>query len=70
VSKKLTHDFTINNSRDQFLKAQTENDEVTILTHQSSAMLNTFSVANALLFAPNGNYTLEKNSKVDIYQIL
>ena len=70
ITKKIAHDFTVNNSRAQFLKASITNDEVTILSHQNSSMLNTFSIANGLLFLPEGNYELKKDSKVDIYQIL
>jgi molybdopterin molybdotransferase len=47
-----------------------ENDEVTILSHQNSSMLNSFAIANGLLFLPEGNYELKKDSIVDVYQIL
>ncbi|HWR94592.1 MAG TPA: molybdopterin molybdotransferase MoeA, partial [Flavobacterium sp.] len=70
ISKRLNHDYVVNNSRSQFLKVKVENDEVTILSHQNSSMLNSFAIANGLLFLPEGNYELKKDSIVDVYQIL
>ncbi len=67
--KKLAHDFTVNNTRSQFLKATFIDDFVTVLTHQQSSMLNTFALANCLIHLPEGNYDLTKGSKVDIYHI-
>ena len=67
TQKMLTHNFSVNNSRCQFLKASIEGDTVTILTHQNSSMLNTFSVANGLVVLSEGTYEMEKDSKVDIY---
>lgn len=69
VSKSLGHDYTVNNSRAQFLKVNVENDEVTILSHQNSSMLNSFAIANGLLYFPEGNYELKKEAKVSVYQI-
>lgn len=69
ISKSLVHNFKVNNSRCQFLKASIIGDEVSILSHQNSSMLNTFSVANGLLYLSDGEYELEKGSKVDIYHI-
>ncbi|QIH40155.1 molybdopterin molybdotransferase MoeA [Flavobacterium sp. Sr18] len=70
-SKKisLAHDYSVSNTRSQFLKASIVNDEATVLSHQNSSMLNTFSVANALLYLSEGEYELEKGAKVDIYHI-
>jgi molybdopterin molybdotransferase len=63
----LAHDYSVNNSRCQFLKASIEGDAVTILSHQNSSMLNTFSVANGLVYVENGEYELEKGEKVEVY---
>ena len=41
--------------RAQFLKAKIANNEVHILEGQSSAMLNTFALANALVYVPADN---------------
>ena len=67
IQKRMTHDYTVNNSRDQFLKAMVSNDEVTILMHQDSSMLDSFALANALVYLPNGNYKLAKGDKVASY---
>lgn len=69
ITKSLTHNFKVNNSRCQFLKASITGDEVSVLSHQNSSMLNTFSVANGLLYLSDGEYELEKGAKVDIYHI-
>ena len=68
--KQLAHDLTVNNTRSQFLKATFIDDFVTVLTHQQSSMLNTFALANCLIYLPEGNYELKKGSKVDIYHII
>ena len=70
-SKKisLAHDYSVSNTRSQFLKASIVNDEATVLSHQNSSMLNTFSLANGLLYLSEGEYELEKGAKVDIYHI-
>jgi molybdopterin molybdotransferase len=65
----LTHDYSVRNTRSQFLKASIVNDEATVLSHQASSMLNSFSVSNGLVYVENGEYELEKGSKVDIYHI-
>ena len=65
----LAHDYSVRNTRSQFLKASIVNDEASVLSHQNSSMLNTFSVANGLLYLSEGEYELEKGTKVDIYHI-
>ncbi len=69
IEKQLAHELTVNNTRSQFLKAVFSDHIVTILSHQNSSMLNTFATANCLVFLPNGNYILEKDSKVEVYHI-
>lgn len=69
LQKELTHDFTVNNTRSQFLKAKIFNNAVSVLSHQQSSMLNTFALSNCLVHLPEGNYELKKGSKVDIYLI-
>lgn len=63
----LAHDYSVNNSRCQFLKANIVGDEVSILSHQASSMLNSFSISNALVFVPDGTYDLKKGDMVDVY---
>ena len=69
LQKELTHGFTVNNTRSQFLKASFSNNDVSILSHQQSSMLNTFALSNCLVHLPEGNYEPKKGSKVDIYLI-
>ncbi|UGS21639.1 molybdopterin molybdotransferase MoeA [Flavobacterium cyclinae] len=67
--KELSHDFVVDNPRSQFLKANYLDATVSVLSHQQSSMLNTFALANCLIYLPEGNYELKKGSKVDIYHI-
>ena len=65
----IAHDYEVLNSRDQFLKAIIDGNEVRILSHQDSSMLDSFALANALVYLPNGNYQIAKGDKVKIYTI-
>jgi molybdopterin molybdotransferase len=67
VLLSIAHDYEVRNTRSQFLKANIENEEAEILTHQNSSMLNTFSVASGLVYVPEGNYELKKGDKVEVY---
>jgi molybdopterin molybdotransferase len=67
ISKRLAHEYQVSNSRSQFLKAMIAHDEVTILPHQDSSMLDSFALANALVFVEEGRYLLEKGVKVAVY---
>ena len=69
LKKELAHDFTVKNARSQFLKADYINNEVSVLSHQQSSMLNTFALSNCLIHVPEGNYELKKGSLVDIYPL-
>jgi molybdopterin molybdotransferase len=63
----LTDNFEVKNTRCQFLKASISNAEVQVLTHQNSSMLNSFSVANGLIYVPHGHYELKKGEMVKVY---
>jgi molybdopterin molybdotransferase len=65
----LAHDYAVNNVRDQFLKATMTAEEVTILPHQDSSMLDSFASANVLVYLPSGNYQKSKGDKVVVYPI-
>ncbi|WP_291102812.1 MULTISPECIES: gephyrin-like molybdotransferase Glp [unclassified Flavobacterium] len=67
VLKSLSENFTVNNTRCQFLKASVMGDTVTVLSHQNSSMLNSFSLSNGLLYIENGTYELEKGTQVEVY---
>ena len=57
-------EINLKGDRFQFLKAKFLNDKVEILEGQSSAMLNTFAVANALAYAPANLAKIEIGQKV------
>ena len=63
----LAHDFSVRNTRAQFLKASVDNGQLTILSHQASSMLNSFAISNGMVFVPEGNYELIKGDKVEVY---
>lgn len=69
LKKNLAHDYIVGNPRCQFLKASIVDDEVTILSYQDSGMLNSFALANALVYLHNGNYQVLKGAKVIVYAI-
>jgi len=57
-------EINIKGDRFQFLKAKFLNGKLEILEGQSSAMLNTFAVANALAYAPANLAKIEIGHKV------
>ena len=61
-----TSDFFKNGDRPQFLKAIYKEGEVSILEGQSSAMLQTFSVANALVKMPGDVEQIKVNDEVEV----
>lgn len=69
----IQKEFHMNNSyfkkgdRAQFLKAHASDNEVEILEGQSSAMLHTFSIANALVYLPASINELKKGDLVKTY---
>lgn len=68
-SKKISigHDYSVRNTRCQFLKANIVGDEANVLSHQASSMLNSFAVSNGLVLVPDGTYELKKGDKVEVY---
>jgi molybdopterin molybdotransferase len=68
-SRKLSHDYDVANARDLILKAKVFGDEVTILPHQDSAMLDSFAAADALVYLEHGNYRLLKGAQVRLSQL-
>ena len=63
----IGHDYSVRNTRSQFLKANIVDDQASVLSHQASSMLNSFSVSNGLIFVPDGTYELKKGDKVEVY---
>ena len=58
--------FNKNGNRPQFLKAIYNNQTVTILEGQSSAMLQTFALSNALVFMPENVEVININDTVEV----
>ncbi len=66
---KSVNTFNKKGDRAQFLKAHLQNNKVTILEGQSSAMLQTFALANALVYLPEDKMTIAINEKVEVITI-
>ena len=67
--RKLNSGFTNTTGKTLFLKALYDETHVTVLEGQSSAMLNTFAIANSLLIVPNDVETLKKGEFVKLLPI-
>lgn len=65
--KKLTRAYRKKAGKVHFLKAFATEDTVEILEGQSSAMLHTFAVANALAYLPEEVTEIKKNEEVEVY---
>lgn len=69
IKRKINTDFTNTSGKSLFLKAFYNDEKVQILESQSSAMLNTFAVANGLIFLPYDWVTIEKDQEIMIMPI-
>lgn len=67
--RKLNDDITNTTGKTLFLKALYDETHVTVLEGQSSAMLNTFAIANSLLVVPNDIEILKKGELVTLLPI-
>jgi molybdopterin molybdotransferase len=67
--RKLNSDFTNTTGKTLFLKALYDETNVTILEGQSSAMLNTFAIANSLLIVPQDVEEYKKDQFVTLLPI-
>lgn len=65
IKAKATNGFRKFGDRPQFLKAIYKDGSVEILEGQSSAMLQTFAVANAFVFLPEDVTNVNKNEMVE-----
>ena len=65
IQARSKESFQKKGDRAQFLKAIYQNGEVEILDGQSSAMLHTFALANALVFLPEEKMEIIKNEPVE-----
>lgn len=66
VTATLSSNFSKKGNRAQFLKASLKNGEVTIMEGQSSAMLNTFAMANAFVYVPADVNDIDKGDSVEV----
>jgi molybdopterin molybdotransferase len=64
IKRKIGLDFTNVSGKSLFLKAFYDDKKVTVLDNQSSAMLNTFAVANGLIYIPHNEINIEKGADV------
>jgi len=65
IKKTITSDFIKRGDRAQFLKAKITGETVEILEGQSSAMLYTYAIANALVYVPENTNKITKGSPVE-----
>ena len=69
IHKRITHNFVVNNTRSQFLKAIFDENGVSILDHQESSMLRSYAVANGLVYVMEGDYEITEESSVTVYPL-
>ncbi len=69
IKRKINTEFTNTSGKSLFLKAFYDDVKVTILESQSSAMLNTFAIANGLIYLPNDLSTIQKDQEVMVIPI-
>lgn len=67
--RKLNDSVTNTTGKTLFLKALYDETHVTVLDGQSSAMLNTFAIANSLLVVPNDVESIKKGQLVTLLPI-
>lgn len=65
----LSHDFVKKGDRAVFLKARVSNDQVEILNDQSSAMLSSFAVANALVYLSESTAEVKARQAVSTFML-
>ncbi|WP_298547832.1 gephyrin-like molybdotransferase Glp [uncultured Aquimarina sp.] len=65
TTKIITKDFVKKGDRAQFLKAKVSGETVEILEGQSSAMLYTYAIANALVYVPEHIDNIEKGKSAE-----
>jgi molybdopterin molybdotransferase len=69
IKRKITAQFENTSGKTLFLKAFFDDEKVMVLESQSSAMLNTFAVANALICLPYDVVKIEKDQEVLVVPI-
>ncbi len=69
IKRKITSSFQNNSGKSLFLKAYYDDNSVTILESQSSAMLNSFALANGFVFLPYDAISIGENQEVIVIPI-
>ena len=64
IKRKINANFENTSGKSLFLKGFYDDEKVMILESQSSAMLNTFALANALIYLPYDCVSVEKEQEV------
>ena len=66
MNRKINTAYTNNSGKTLFLKGFYDGDCVTVLESQSSAMLNTFAVANCFIYVPHIVVDIQENQEIQI----
>jgi molybdopterin molybdotransferase len=66
IKRKITIPFENTSGKSLFLKGLYDDEKVTTLESQSSAMLNTFATANALIYLPYDVVDIAKDQEVQV----
>jgi len=66
---QLNASYTKKGDRAQFLKAKVQGHEVEILDGQSSAMLHSFALADALVYIPHDINEVQKGEEVEVHML-
>jgi molybdopterin molybdotransferase len=69
IKRKINIDFENTTGKALFLKAFFDDEKVTVLESQSSAMLNTFAIANGLIFVPDSVSIVKKGDAVTVFPL-
>lgn len=69
IKRKINTQFENTSGKTLFLKGLYDDEKVTVLESQSSAMLNTFAIANALICLPYDVVNIEKDQEVLVIPI-
>ena len=69
INRKITTPFENTTGKSLFLKGFYNDESVTVLESQSSAMLNTFATANGLIYLPYDEVLIKKNQEVSVIPI-
>jgi molybdopterin molybdotransferase len=69
IKRKISSAIENTSGKSLFLKGFYDDEKVTVLESQSSAMLNTFALANALIYLPYDAVNIEKDQEVIVFPL-